>query len=180
MLRLIAHPDLPPRSVEYVGVTASLESGGAFWIRYYVEIPEYELEIGHPGSPVRTDGLWQSTCFEAFVAIPRQDKYFEFNFAPSSQWAAYSFDNYRSAMADLETVHAPEISLDASTSHFALEASLILPDELAGVEMEIALTAVIEEASGAKSYWSLKHPPGRPDFHHRDCFALRLGAGKAP
>ena len=40
----------------------------------------------------------------------------------------------------------------------------------------IALSAVIETRDGAKSYWALKHPPGKPDFHHPDCFALKLPA----
>jgi hypothetical protein len=33
---------------------------------------------------------------------------------------------------------------------------------------------VIEETNGAKSYWALKHPPGKPDFHHADGFVLEL------
>jgi hypothetical protein len=38
----------------------------------------------------------------------------------------------------------------------------------------LALTAVIEHATGALSYWSLHHPPGPPDFHHPDGFALKI------
>ena len=42
--------------------------------------------------------------------------------------------------------------------------------------VKIALSAVIEETDGTKSYWALRHPPGAPDFHHPDCFALTLEA----
>jgi hypothetical protein len=35
----------------------------------------------------------------------------------------------------------------------------------------LGLSALIEETSGRKSYWALAHPPGKPDFHHADCFA---------
>lgn len=45
--------------------------------------------------------------------------------------------------------------------------------------MQIALSAVIEEKDGTKSYWALRHPPGKPDFHHPDCFALTLEAPEA-
>jgi hypothetical protein len=38
----------------------------------------------------------------------------------------------------------------------------------------LGLSAVIEETSGRKSYWALAHPPGKPDFHHADCFAYEL------
>lgn len=39
---------------------------------------------------------------------------------------------------------------------------------------EIAISAVIEEADGAKSYWALVHPSDKPDFHHPDSFVLEL------
>ncbi len=43
-------------------------------------------------------------------------------------------------------------------------------------DWKLALSAVIEETDGTKSYWALRHPPGAPDFHHPDCFALTLEA----
>ena len=44
---------------------------------------------------------------------------------------------------------------------------------------QIGLSAVLEEKDGTKSYWALRHPPGKPDFHHPDCFALELPAPEA-
>jgi len=44
----------------------------------------------------------------------------------------------------------------------------------------LALSAVIEEAKGNKSYWALVHPPGKPDFHHRDSFAYELSPAVHP
>jgi hypothetical protein len=38
----------------------------------------------------------------------------------------------------------------------------------------LGVSAVIEESDGAKSYWALKHAPGKPDFHHADSFAYEL------
>jgi hypothetical protein len=37
-----------------------------------------------------------------------------------------------------------------------------------------AVSAVIEQHDGAISYWALAHPAGKPDFHHRDGFVLKL------
>jgi len=34
----------------------------------------------------------------------------------------------------------------------------------------------VENAAGSKSYWALRHAPGKPDFHHADAFALQLDA----
>jgi len=55
--------------------------------------------------------------------------------------------------------------LGASLEHAAL---------WAGITVEAAISAVLEEVDGTKSYWALAHPPGKPDFHHADCFALAL------
>jgi hypothetical protein len=45
--------------------------------------------------------------------------------------------------------------------------------------LALALSAVVENSDGTLSYWALKHPPGRPDFHHADAYVLEL-AGTDP
>jgi hypothetical protein len=40
--------------------------------------------------------------------------------------------------------------------------------------LQLALTAVIEETNGRKSYWALAHAPGNPDFHDIAGFTLDL------
>ena len=64
-----------------------------------------------------------------------------------------------------------------------LDTSVLIGDPscLAGSPMFIGCDVVvpftvIEELDGTKSYWALAHPPGKPDFHHPDCFALTLAA----
>ncbi len=42
------------------------------------------------------------------------------------------------------------------------------------VALALGLSVVIEEESGALSYWALRHAPGKPDFHHASAFALEL------
>jgi hypothetical protein len=49
-----------------------------------------------------------------------------------------------------------------------------LPAGVVQASHRLALSAVIEETDGRKSYWALAHPPGTPDFHHPDCFTLEL------
>lgn len=149
-------------------VSYELQPGGRLWLRYYVECELEKLELPAPSDPVRTDGLWNSTCFELFVRGDG-DAYFEFNFAPSSRWAAYRFAAYRNGAEDWLT-DAPEIYDDASESSFAVEVALRLPNGAS----EIGLSAIVHEVGGVKSYWAVRHPPGEPDFHHRDCFALKL------
>lgn len=122
--------------------------------------------------PTRRDGLWQSTCFELF-AKGMVSAYREYNFSPSSAWAAYAFERYREGMRDLE-MDAPLIVSRREAEHFTLTVELDIGMDVAA----IGLSAVIEEMDGAKSYWALVHPPGKPDFHHADCFAVLLDAGE--
>jgi len=131
-----------------------------------------KLRLPPVGPPARTDELWQHTCFEAFVRSAAGPGYYEFNFAPSTQWAVYRFAGYRSGMAVATESAAPRIAVRSSARHFALEAVIDLSP--LPLPYRLGLSAVLEETSGRKSYWALAHPPGKPDFHHADCFTLEL------
>jgi hypothetical protein len=73
---------------------------------------------------------------------------------------------------------APRIAVHIAAATFELDATLDLAS-LPAAAWALGLTAVIEETNGRKSYWALKHPPGKPDFHHADCFAAQIAAASA-
>jgi hypothetical protein len=127
--------------------------------------------------PRRADYLWQHTCFEAFVSVKGKPEYSEFNFSPSGEWAAYHFRRYRDG-APLEVgALAPRIAARRADDCFDLDAAIhldCLPMTAHNGSLHLGLSAVIEEDNGALSYWSLKHPPGKPDFHHPDNFVLQI------
>jgi hypothetical protein len=125
-----------------------------------------------PSSPARADELWRHTCFEAFLRAP-DGSYLEFNFAPSTQWAAYRFSGYRAGMA-LEPIAAPKIWTKREPARFELQVELDAGFLALASPWRLALAAVIEEIGGAKSYWALAHAPGKPDFHHLDAFAYEF------
>jgi hypothetical protein len=54
-----------------------------------------------------------------------------------------------------------------------LELTALVPTHQEGT-LQIGLAAVVEAQDGTLSYWALKHPGGKPDFHHPDAFALKL------
>ena len=120
----------------------------------------------------RSDELWRHTCFEAFVRASSEAGYYEFNFAPSTQWAVYRFDGYRSGMRLAAEIGAPRIEVQSDSERYTLRATV----EPGDAPWRLGLAAVIEERSGDKSYWALAHPPGKPDFHHSDGFALEIPA----
>ena len=66
---------------------------------------------------------------------------------------------------------APEIALRIGQRKLELSASIAVPEDST---LLVALAAVIEDRSGALSYWALRHAPGKPDFHHPQGFALQI------
>ena len=172
IISLQCHPATPADTVTAITVEYEFQPEGQLWLRYFVDCDLENMVLPLPAEPQRTDGLWNTTCFEFFLCEPASANYFEFNFSPSSQWAAYRFADYREGMTDWDTPR-PEIGNDAGDTHFALEATIALTPSVNGV-WEASLSAVIHECGDIKSYWALQHPEGAPDFHHRDCFALKL------
>ncbi|MEQ1496446.1 MAG: DOMON-like domain-containing protein [Novosphingobium sp.] len=172
---LICHPETPPRAIKFVNCQLELRHED-IWISFIVEGPTCDLSLPKPAKPQRTDGLWKTTCFELFVK-ETDGSYSELNFSPSHQWAAYGFSTYRSAASELQLDWPPNISTVDEGYYYYL--SVLLP-RLAWDGKAIALSTVIEETDGTKSYWALAHPPGAPDFHHPSCFTATLPAPKDP
>lgn len=181
--RLIPHPDYPPASIEAVEVEIYMTDPDDALFRFLVK--GSDLALPEWTSAERVDGLWERTCFELFLQPVSSRAYFEFNFSPSTQWAAYVFDSHREGRRDMslsvepfinrESVFEPEVG----DAHYVLEADVDFSD-IPPEALRMGLCAVIEEKSGRKSYWALAHPPGAPDFHHEDCFALELPAARTP
>jgi hypothetical protein len=181
-MELQRHPGSPPSPVERIEALAVHLPDGKFSLVFTLLGDVERVLLPPPGEPVRRDGLWRSTCLEAFVRPPREDFYFELNFAPGGGWAAYRFDSYRSGMKPLD-VPPPIISSVRGTTHYGLVAGIDLAAEFELAPWETwlgGLSAVIEADDGSLSYWALAHPAGKPDFHHPDCFTLELPPPSEP
>ena len=167
-LPLKLHPDCRCDAVDTI--TVGVERGAdGLSLRYEVAGRIADLLLPAWTLPARADGLWQHSCFEAFVRQGEGEAYAEFNFAPSTEWAAYRFAGYRSGMEDLD-VAPPSIETHEEPARYELRASIGLPRG----SVRLGLSAVIEERSGRKSYWALAHPAAKPDFHHPDAFTCEL------
>ena len=168
---LIPHPDTPCAAVSGIEAEVSRPRPGVLAVRSRVSGATESL-VMPPAITGRTDGLWRHTCFEAFVRPTLGEAYRELNLA-AGQWAAYRFDGYRLGMADADVGPPDNHLAGEGGGAFACAAiwTLDLPDDRA---WRIGVAAVIEETGGRLSYWALAHPPGKPDFHHADCFALQV------
>lgn len=182
ILRL--HPDSLCSAVTNVDVEITRPQSDSLILAYVVTGQIGDLLMPRVAAAARTDELWRHTCFEAFVRGPSGAEYYEFNFAPSTQWAAYQFDSYRCGMRIATEIKTPRIEVEKNSERFILRASLELhrlsiPVPSGGgtggaTIWHLGVSAVIEETGGCQSYWALAHPPGKADFHHSDGFAIKI------
>lgn len=157
-------------------------SPGCLSLRFVVTGAMGDVVLPSVGAARCGNELWQHTCFEAFIRATTSEAYTELNFAPSTEWAAYRFDAYRSGMTAASEIKTPQIDVSVNEIRCELRAELNLlnlPDLRGEAPWSVGVSAVIEETSGCKSYWALAHPPGQPDFHHADSFALQVPPARA-
>ena len=176
-LALKLHPNSQCRAVTHIAVEVVRAHPAGLVLRYVVSGTIGNVRLPGMAPPARADELWRHTCFEAFVRALPSAAYHEFNFSPSRRWAAYRFSGYRAGMTPAEEIGTPGIEVQENAERYQLTATLAL-DKSASLPSDaiwrLGVAAVIEEASGALSYWALAHPAGRADFHHSDCFAHEL------
>jgi hypothetical protein len=175
---LQCHPAHPPARVE--AVTARVLGADDNWLRLRWRIDgAQELVVPPFAGKGRADDLWRTTCFELFLTPEGGEGYCEFNLSPSERWAAYDFSGYRARMAERPVEREPQGAMRLGSSFAIFDAAIPLT-ALPGRECRMNLAAVIEERSGAKSYWALAHPAEKPDFHDPACFAATLPAPRRP
>jgi hypothetical protein len=180
VFRLSAHPATPSQAIRAIGGRLSRIPDGLL-VSYVVEGELARVRIPQPGAPRFTEELWRHTCCELFVARSGQPAYHEFNFSPSGAWAVYGFRKTRERLpldAGLDANDLdPHVTVRRAAEKLELDAVILL-DRLspgcAGTKLALGLSAVVEHEDGSLSYWALKHPVGKPDFHHPDAFALDL------
>jgi hypothetical protein len=157
------HSDSLGVAVVQVEVEVARSRADGLVLSYVVTGKINDVRMPAVVAAARGEELWQHTCFEAFVRASSGDGYYEFNFSPSTQWAAYRFSGYRSGMSVPAEVRPFTIDAQSTPDRYTLQTSLEL-DRLSGLPhadfWRLGLSAVIEEVSGEKSYWALAHPRG--------------------
>lgn len=180
---LTPHPVMESGRVRSIGGEV-LRTQGMLRVSYVLEGGLQGLRVPESRAPRFADELWRQTCFEMFIARQGEPSYHELNFSPSGEWAVYAFARYRE-----------RVPLDGEVDFAAIDPCVTvrrLPDKLelmaqvtldflspryAGGRLMLALSAVVESVDGQKdllSYWALKHPLAKPDFHHPDAFVLEF------
>ena len=176
-LPLVCHPATPCSYVSAVTARVDRLSEDLLILYYQIEGDIDQLQLPPQRRSAHTDGLWQHTCFEAFVRPDGARDYVEFNFSPSSEWAVYRFDDHRRGMAAIEPQQAPKIICRRREQRLEADIDVHLSGLMPQTDLYLALAVVLEDQQGTLCYWALNHPPGNADFHHDAGFTLRLARG---
>jgi hypothetical protein len=179
-LPLLAHASAPAFVRGIAGSIRRAEPG-QLAVNWRLDAELGALRIPDYG-PVRfTIGLWEHTCFEVFARTPGSSAYCEFNVSPSRSWAAFGFSDYRAGRTPLADLAPPAIAVSIAADVLTVDSVLTLPSAQSEPSaLELALAAVVEDATGTRSYWALAHPGPRPDFHHPGSFTARLAPALSP
>ena len=167
MTLLVRHPATPAGAIHTIDAELSRTADGV--VATFRAIGDLtRLVVPAAAAPERADDLWKTTCFELFVAGEGED-YREFNFSPSTRWAAYDFAGYRSLVGNAPALVDIRSSSDSSglTLVATVTCELLNP-------ARIGLSAIIEETDGIIRYWAVAFAPGKPDFHAEATRALLL------
>ena len=170
-LTLQRHSSTSSRGVRGVSLALSVAEDEGMQLEFSIDATANAVVIPLPKSSTFKDGLWRHTCFELF-ARAEHGAYREFNFSPSTEFAIYDFADYRVAMTPISPSDTVSIQprQDGLSVHVNLPLTLLRP---AGAPVcQIGVAAVLEERDGTLSYWALRHPQEKPDFHHRDGFLI--------
>jgi hypothetical protein len=173
---LRCHPSTRPETVRAIQVLVRRSASAELHMTFRLDGDVPRIWVPSPGAPRFATQLWQHTCFEAFIAVQGQPAYHEFNFAPSGEWAVYAFCGYRNGGLLANEMLQPHIAVRSTGSRLELD-TIVRLDRLSAVHprasLRIGLSAIIEASAGL-SYWALRHPADRPDFHDADGFGLLL------
>ncbi|MBS1972420.1 MAG: hypothetical protein JSU04_19095 [Bdellovibrionales bacterium] len=122
----------------------------------------------------RQDGLWQATCFEAFLQPSGQAKYYEFNFALNPAWNGYEFTAYREPQPPKATADfvLKAMSWNSEQKHLIVR----FENKSGATKFQAGLTAILQEKSGIKHYYAVAHKGPKPDFHLSESFILQRGS----
>ena len=173
---LVPFGDDPAAAPFHLEATAQRE-GASLQLRYDLRGPLERLRLPPPAPTPeqRRDGLWQGTCFEAFVAEAGAEGYRELNLSPAGHWNLYRLDGYRRGLRPDPLVQALPFQRTRAADHLQLVLTLDLtPLDLAQAPLELALTTVLQHGDGSCSFLALTHPGAEADFHLREGFLLRL------
>jgi len=133
-----------------------------------------DLVIAPPAAvPDRQWLLWETTCFECFLAIRGAVSYWEFNLSPAGPWNVFRLASYRQGIQEEPAFQVLPVTVSRHPEKLTLSLNVDLAATIpADRPLEVGVSAVLQHQDGRLSFWALTHPGSEPDFHNRKGFVI--------
>ncbi len=156
--------------------TITRDNNNFLSIGYQVSGELNNILLAQPSpSPMRKDELWQTTCFECFIAVESSSHYWEINLSPSQNWNIYKFTDYRDGMHIEDNFDALPFIFSKNNELLQIKINLDLNNIITNEQkINVGITAVIENQHHDISYWALQHCGKEADFHLKESFVISL------
>lgn len=113
------------------------------------------------------NGLWQSTCFELFMAY--KETYIEWNISPTGAYACYLFSGSRHQVGEMHNAGPQDFKCVVGKS-IIVSFRLKLPSWLiTNSPIEYQIGGVVKTEQDI-AYFAIAHSNNTPDFHNRTSF----------
>lgn len=176
--QIYALTPFPDTGIPAIEITAHVHrENGLLHIQYALSGETEKIHLPeNAGAPGRRDSLWSSTCFEFFLALPGDPRYWEFNLSPSGDWNIYQMDAYRRVgFREEMSLGRLQVAAKRNARSIRLDAAVDLSPLIARAQrLELGIASVIQGLDQHKTYWAVAHPHPEPDFHVRDSFIIQL------
>lgn len=171
--KLIPFPAAGSPLIEIMGEVDRIKN--RLSVHYSVQGSVESILLPEQAHPIRKNDLWNTTCFEFFIAVPDSSEYWEFNLSPSGEWNVYRMDAYRQVNMREEPAFC-ELPFAFQKEHgFSLELSVDLNPIISSAQkIQIGVAAITETKDREVTYWALAHPGEQADFHLRDSFLIEM------
>lgn len=145
-----------------------------FDIQYQVELSSFlDLWDKQSSSLERKIGLWEGTCFEAFLYNKLNGEYIEFNFSGTGFWNAFHFKQRDQELKEYQNLKLRKHRFITSPQHRTFEVQIDLselPFQVEEGHFLIGITCILVNEDQEKEYFAIKHCQEKPDFHDPDSF----------
>jgi hypothetical protein len=158
-----------------VRVTGNIERRENWLIIAYKLTGSSNINLPQTAAPTRQLDLWEHTCCEFFLGLKDSTQYWEFNLSPAGHWNVFRFLDYRQNLIEETSFDSLPFSVSQQNDTLQLDLAVNLEQIISFQQnLEINITAVIEDREKQLSYWALTHSRQKPDFHNRDSFVINI------
>ena len=158
-----------------VKITGNIERQNNLLIITYKLLGASIIIIPETTTPIRQFDLWEHTCLELFLGLKDSTKYWEFNLSPIGHWNIFRFLDYRTNISEEMAFTALPFQVSPQNNYLQLNLQVNLDQIISPQQdLEVGITAVVEDRRKQLSYWALTHPAEEADFHSRNSFMIHL------